>query len=329
VKKVSLILLFFVNSLVAQDAKQQFFVIGDYPLENGQLLKGCRLGFRTFGKLNADKSNAIMVPTWFSGTSNQKSFVASPAGLADSTKFFVIVVDALGNGVSTSPSNSIAQANEKFPTISIRDMVRAEYMLATEYLKLSGLYAVMGISMGGMQTFQWVVSYPNFVKKAVPIIGTPIQSSYDKLFWSAQLNTLERGKFSQDAMKTVGALHELNLWTPQYHEQKIKLADYEAYIKKKEDDYAAQQNVFNWACQLKAMINHDIFQGDRAMAIRKIKAKILVVVATQDHMVNPASAIALAKEIKAPFVELEGNCGHMATSCEEAKMLAFVKAFLE
>ncbi len=326
-KKILLFLLFS-QTIFAQNTKQHFFEMGDFQLENNQKINACKLGYRTFGKLNSTKSNAILIPTWFAGTSEAKSFMAT-SGLADTSRFFVIIVDALGNGVSSSPSNSISQSNLNFPAFSIKDMVKSEYELATKVFNLKKLYAVMGISMGGMQTFQWVVSYPDFVEKAVPIIGTPKQSSYDKIFWNAQLNIIQRGNYAQETFKTIGALHEMNLWTPAYHEQNLKPEKYDSFIIEKEKDYVKYQNPYNWASQLKAMINHDIFEGKREEKINQIKAKMLIVVASQDHMVNPASAIEMGKTMKIPVLELEGNCGHMATSCESEKMGFFIKAFLE
>lgn len=310
-------------------AQQKFADLGLFRLENGQSVQHCRVGYRTFGHLNTDRSNAILIPTWFGGTSEQKSSLANPGGLADSARFFVIVVDALGNGVSSSPSNSPAQANGAFPVISVRDMVNSQYELVTRHLKLSHLYAVMGISMGGMQSFQWAVSYPTFMDKVVPIIGTPRQSVYDKLFWNTQLNTLERGNYSAEAMKTVGALHELNLWTPAAHVDKRKTDEYAGYIADTEKRYAEIQP-YDWACQLRAMLGQDVAPGETLeAAAKKVKAKMMIVVATQDHMVNPAAATQFANAIGAPLVELTGPCGHMATSCESAKIAAFVRSFLQ
>lgn len=323
----ALLTVFLLSGALAQSV-QRFAELGDFRLESGQTLRNCRIGYRTFGTLNADRSNAVLVPTWFTGTSDAKKFVASPGGIADSTRFFVIVVDALGNGVSSSPSNSTAQPGAQFPTVSIRDMVRSQFELITKHLAISRLYAVMGISMGGMQTFQWLVSYPDRLDKAVPIIGTPQQSSYDKLFWGTQLNVLERGGYRPDAMKSVGALHEMNLWTPTYHQQHRSPEAFAGYLAQKESDYE-RQNPYDWACQLRAMIGHDIFSGKpMADVARQIRAKVLVVVATQDHMVNPAPALAFAKVLGAPVTELTGDCGHMATSCESVKMQEAIRTFL-
>ncbi|MCY7352190.1 MAG: alpha/beta fold hydrolase [Cytophagaceae bacterium] len=312
-------------------AQQRFADLGDFKLENGQTIQACKLGYRTFGQLNAERSNAVLVPTWFTGSSQQKSFVAAPGGIADSTNYFTIVVDALGNGVSSSPSNSVTQPGKAFPAVSIRDMVRSQYELLNR-LKISHLYAVTGISMGGMQSFQWLVSYPDFMDKVVPIIGSPKQSSYDKILWNSELKAIERAgdcaTCEATAMKTVGAIHLDHLYTPAWHQRELKAEDYEGRIANVEEDYA-KLNAQDWACQLRAMLTHDIYQG-RPMAEIKplVKAKLLVVVATQDHMVNPQAAMDLAKFLSAPLVELTSDCGHMATGCEGKKLAEAVNGFL-
>lgn len=313
-------------------SQQRFATLGDFALENGQTIQNCRIGYRTFGRLNADRSNAVLVPTWFTGNSAQKSFVAAPGSLADSTKFFTIVVDALGNGVSSSPSNSPTQPGKAFPTVGIRDMVRSQHELLTNHLGLNRVYAVLGISMGGMQSFQWAVSYPRFMDKVVPIIGSPKQSSYDKLLWNSELKAIERAgdcpTCEATAMRTVGAIHLDHLYTPQWHQRELKAEDYERKIAEVEENYATLQ-AQDWACQLRAMIAHDVFQGRSMDELRKrLKAKLLVVVATQDHMVNPQAAMDFARAMNAPLVELTSDCGHMATSCEGEKMNEAVAAFL-
>lgn len=124
--------------------------LGDFKLQNGQTIKDCRIGYRTFGKLNERKSNAVLFPTWFSGTSADLAGQVGPGKVVDSTRFYVIAVDALGNGVSSSPSNSKQQPGRDFPHYNISDMVETEYRLVTEKLGLKHLHAVLGISMGGM-----------------------------------------------------------------------------------------------------------------------------------------------------------------------------------
>src|SRR5262249_2279116 len=73
----------------------------------------------------------------------------------------------------------------------IRDMVEAERRLVTDVLHLSHLHAVVGISMGGMQTFCWVLTYPNFMDVAIPRLGSPHSTSFDKLLWATEIDRIE------------------------------------------------------------------------------------------------------------------------------------------
>src|ERR1035438_6144272 len=109
------------------DKHQQFVSLGNFPLENGQQINDCKIGFRTFGKLNAKRSNAVIYPTGGGTTTFMiESFFG--AGLdVDTTRFYLILIDALGNGVSSSPSNSICQPKTSFPQFSIKDMVNTQY----------------------------------------------------------------------------------------------------------------------------------------------------------------------------------------------------------
>src|SRR5687767_12828201 len=91
---------------VAFAQEQQFANIGDLKLQNGGVIRQCRVGYRTFGTLAADKSNVIIFLTWASGTTEQLKSNFGPGKLIDSSRYFVIAIDALGNGVSSSPSNS-------------------------------------------------------------------------------------------------------------------------------------------------------------------------------------------------------------------------------
>ena len=124
-----IILLFLASPCVPADSPQQFAAIGDLPLVSGEILYDVRLGYRTAGTLNADKSNVIVFPTWFTGSSEDllRFDKIGPGKLADTDRFYVIAIDALGNGISTSPSNSERQPGADFPAIQIDDMVNAAH----------------------------------------------------------------------------------------------------------------------------------------------------------------------------------------------------------
>lgn len=125
---------------------QKYVNLGNFKLENGQTIKNCVIGYRTSGKLNSSRSNAVLFLTYFSGKSGDLLSMTGPNMMADSTKYFVISIDAFGDGVTSSPSNSKLQPNGFFPRYNIRDMVRAQHILVTKFLKLTHVFCVMGLT---------------------------------------------------------------------------------------------------------------------------------------------------------------------------------------
>ena len=294
------------------------------------------IGYRTWGKLNAQRSNAILFPTWFSGRSSNIEPSVGAESLVDPAKYFLIVVDALGDGVSSSPSTSATQHGREFPAITIKDMVNAEYRLATEALHLTHLHAVMGISMGGMQTFEWMVDYPDFMDVAIPIVGSPRLTGYDLLLWYNEESALKSDPAWQGGHYTkspplgaVQAIHQMNLTTPanyaRTHPPDKFFADYVEYQTKGILPFDAN----DWLAQLDAMIHHDVAHGGKMEdAAKRVKAKVLVVSAAQDHMVNPKPALDFAALIGAKTLVLDSDCGHLSNTCKADVMNPAVRAFL-
>jgi homoserine O-acetyltransferase len=327
--------------LGAQDGEQRFAKLGDLRLESGEVIRDCQIGYRTWGKLNAAKSNAVLFPTWFSGTTAQLVPNVGAGKMVDPAVYYVIAVDAIGNGVSTSPSNSRSQPRMKFPKFTIRDMVESQHRLATETLGLTHLHAVMGISMGGMQTFQWMVSYPDFLDRAIPIVGTPKLTPYDILLWRAEMHAIEaaadwkNGEYKQRpvaAMRTVSDLHNLALSTPTDYNTKNRGKDMQAVLAEAEKSTLDGMDANDWYRQLEAMLAHDIFKpfgGDFDLAAAAVKAKVTVIVASKDHMVNPGTALEFARRIRSVIVDLNSDCGHLAPGCDGARVNAAVASGLE
>src|SRR6201996_6663429 len=159
-----------------QQPPHQSFSEGDLKLESGEAIKDFSISYVTHGTLNAKKSNAILMVTAISGNHHRLDFMIGPGKALDPDKYFIICTDAISNGLTTSPSNSKAQPRMSFPKFVIRDMVESQYRLLKEKLGIDHVVAVIGPSMGGMQTLQWGVSHPDFMDALVamvPLTKTP------------------------------------------------------------------------------------------------------------------------------------------------------------
>ncbi len=319
----------------ASEGSQRIAELGRCTLDSGEVIEECRVGYRTFGKLDATRSNVVLFPTWFTGTTKTLADIV-PTKIVDTKKFHLVLVDSLGNGVSSGPSSSRTQSRLRFPRFTVHDMVETQRRLLREVLGVQKIHTVMGISMGGMQAYEWAVSHPDEVGRIVPIVGTPQLTTQDLLLWNTELHVLQgsvayaNGEYQgRPKIPALQELHWLMLTTPAHRNAETKRADFAAWSAEKANDTAFDWN--DWHRQLEAMLTHDIARGDGgdlAAAAKKVKAKGLVIVAEHDLMVNPEPSKRFAKAMNADLVVLDSACGHMVPSCDDA-IGARVRKFLD
>ena len=157
-------------------------------LDSGETLGPITLAYETYGQLNADRSNAILILHALSGDAHAAGVSAvtgnigwwddciGPGKAFDTNKYFVICSNVIGGCQgSTGPSSTNPQTGKpyglQFPVITIGDMVRAQRYLI-DHLAIDKLLALAGGSMGGMQALQWAVSYPERVRSVLPLATT-------------------------------------------------------------------------------------------------------------------------------------------------------------
>ncbi len=324
-------LLILLSSVICAQSIQKFAEIGDLTLINGEKIIDCRIGYRTFGKLNEDKSNAIIYPSWFDGTSEAISNLITKYNFIDTTKYFIIAIDALGNGVSTSSSNY----DLDFPQISIRDMVNSQHKLLTENLGIKHIYGAVGGSLGGMQVLEWTVAYPEFINRVVAYLATPKMTSYDLLWMNTQLNMIESSRKKGISEKEISKISEMMTAmiarTPDYVVENIKAKDFPSYLSSFDKEPSKIFTLDDYIVQLKAMMNHDISRdyNESFEEIAKfIKAKLFIIVSETDMVVNPTEALRLADITGCKKLVLNNNCGHLAVSCELERVKSEIKRFL-
>lgn len=311
--------------------------LGRCVLANGQTIEDCRVTYRVFGKLNAAGTNAILMPTWLNGRSDDlvSLFGTSNTALIDTSKYFGIAIDAFGDGLSSSPSNSKVQHGPAFPVFTMEDMARAQYRVVSEVLHLKHLHAVVGISMGGEQVFAWTVLYPRFIDLAVPIVGTPQVTSFDLLSKHIVIDAIEAdpayqgGHYTHEPpLKLANEIGFQMVSAPQYRNANTTRADFSKWLTEIEAPQRQDANDRVW--QAKAIEQHDVLHGKSLAVVAKSTAPVrfFVVVAAQDRMVTPQPALAWAAALGAPTYVSQGTCAHLIMNCDAAGVTPKVRAFL-
>ena len=254
----------------------------------------------------------------------------------DSSKYFVIAVDALGNGVSSSPSNSHAQPRMQFPRYSILDMVESQHQLFTRVLHINHVHAVIGISMGGMQTFQWAVAYPGFMDKAISLVGSPRLAPYNLLLLQARVDAIEQnpvwkhGDYTEQPVpREADEIAQLMLTTPEHYNRENTREKFFAALK---EPVSSGFDTNDRIRQEQAMMDLDVsatFDGSVERAAAAVKADMLIIVSAHDHMVSPGPALEFARLRHARTLVLENDCGHLGPDCDMPKVRAAVAEFME
>ncbi|MGB7847076.1 MAG: alpha/beta fold hydrolase [Candidatus Acidiferrum sp.] len=175
------------GAIVSEDVRwpqhESVFELGDLTLQTREILRNARLAYKTHGQLNAAKNNVILYPTQFAAQHNDIEWLIGPGKALDPDKNFIVVPDQLGNGLSSSPSNTAPpQDRMRFPAVTIEDDVAVQHRLVTEVFGVRRVALVTGYSMGAQQAFQWAASYPDMVERIAPFCGTARTTPHNAVF---------------------------------------------------------------------------------------------------------------------------------------------------
>ena len=197
--------------------------VGRLDLEEGGSIPDCHLAVVTFGTLNEAKDNAILVTTWYSGSHQIfRDVYIGPDHALNPDEYFIVVINQIGGGLSTSPHNaSGANAGigmSRFPHVRIGDDVVAQERLLREHFGIETLQLVVGGSMGAQQTYEWMVRFPDKVRRAAPIAGTAQNTPHDFLYTKALVEAItsdpgfKDGEYSSNADVVDGLRRHAGIW---------------------------------------------------------------------------------------------------------------------
>ncbi|MEO0664586.1 MAG: alpha/beta fold hydrolase [Pseudomonadota bacterium] len=284
------------------------FELGDLLLSSGETLRGAKLAYRTFGTLNAEKSNAVLVTTWFSGTGKvmEDIYVGADHAL-NPDEYFIIIADQLGSGVSSSPHNHPApQAMAKFPKLSIADDVAAQYKLVTEHFGIERLALVVGGSMGGQQVYEWAVTHPGMVTRAAPIAATARISLHQRVFVQSLEEALtsdpmwDRGWYAtgqdmRDGMDRLAKIVATLGWSREFYQEErwrtvLGMSSLEDFINGVMKAYFEPMDPHALLAQMHKWRRADVGRhadGNLSAALARITAKTCVMPIDQDLFFPP------------------------------------------
>ena len=159
------------------------YELGDIELLSGETLLSAKLAYKTYGALNSDKNNVILLPTFYTGTHKRNEGFFGTNRAISPEKHFIISINLFGNGLSTSPSNADKkQRGSKFPTITLWDNIKCQHELLTKNFNIEKIALVTGWSMAGCQSYQWAAQYPDMVEAILPFCASAKTSEHNFVF---------------------------------------------------------------------------------------------------------------------------------------------------
>ena len=313
----------------------QTYDLGNFVLEEGGTIRGCQLAFATHGKLNAKKDNAILIPSWFSGTSKifEQAYIGKGRAL-DPSKYFIVCCNQIGNGLSSSPHNTAGTGGMgMFPKVRIGDDVRAQHQLVTQHFGISELALVVGGSMGAQQTYEWAVRYPDMVKRAAPICGTAKNTDHDFLYTQTLMDAITsdpgwNGGFYQsnedvrEGLRRHGRLWAVMGFSTEFYAQevwrKLGFSSVDDMMVNFLDAYFLPLDPNSLLTQAWKWQRGDVSRhtgGDLKKALGRITAKTFVMPIDEDMFFPPRDCKREQKMIKnSEFRELKTPCGHLVVT---------------
>jgi homoserine O-acetyltransferase len=161
----------------------QIFEAGDVVLQSGLTYRNAKLAYKTYGTLDAAKSNVIVYPTSYGAQHPDTEWLIAAGKALDPTKYFIVIPNLFGNGLSSSPSNTPPPFDRgRYPHFTATDNVRVQQRLLAETFGIERVALVYGFSMGAQQAFHWGALFPDRVARIAAICGTAKTSRHNFVF---------------------------------------------------------------------------------------------------------------------------------------------------
>ncbi len=311
------------------------FELGDFALQKGgAVLPEAQLSYLTLGELNPGKDNVVVCPTWFTASpADTAAFLTGPGRALDPSRWFIVIPNHFGAGVSSSPSNTPAPFDRgRFPRVTTYDNVVAQHRLLTEELGIERIRLMTSWSLGACQGYAWAALHGEMVEAFAPINGSARTAHYNKVFLTGNIRAITSDANWNDGfysdrppVKGVRAMAALYAgWgfsEPFYREEGFRafgasnveeFIDYfwdQFFLKCDANDLLAQM----WTWWHNDLGDHPNFGGDFDAALSAIQARTIVIQADTDQYFPPVDSEYEVSRIRnAELRVMPTTWGHMA-----------------
>jgi len=351
----------------------------DYPfvLESGKSLDNITVAYETYGELNNDKNNAILICHALTGDAHAAGWhrgdkkpgwwemIIGPGKVLDSEKYFIICSNVLGGCKGTTGPSSINpktghEYGLEFPVITIKDMVDVQKVLIDSF-DIHQLYAVIGGSMGGMQVLQWIVSYPDMMKKAIPLATTarssPQQIAFNEVGrqsifsdpnWN-EGNYYGTGKSPKNGLSVARMIAHITYLSDESMYLKFgrDLQDkdeisydlsmdfqVESYLHHQGESFVKRFDANSYLYITKAVDLFDLAVDNSVIeGFRNVKCKLEVISVDSDWLYPTEQSTEIvaalnANDVEVSFSEIKSNYGHDAFLLEKGQLNYLLSKFL-
>jgi homoserine O-acetyltransferase len=292
--------------------QHQIASLGSFRFESGETIDDLKVSYVTHGRLSPAHDNAILALNHFGGDHHGLDFLIGPGKALDTDKYFVIATDFLANAQlraeeTTGPTNSGLKM--RFPRITARDWVKADYKLVKEYLGIDHLVAAVGSSIDGTDAYQLAVSHPDFVASIIAMEASPHTNG--GMYEVNPTTGLEIALMELTPWWYGADWYATNITTPD------KARDFDLFWRRILT-VIAPQDARDIYYQLEGWAEFNIgntpgFNGDVKAALGTIKVKTLLIATKEDQLVRREEMLFAKNSIHdATYVEVSSPFGHIA-----------------
>jgi homoserine O-acetyltransferase/O-succinyltransferase len=325
-------------------AKPELFPLGNFTLQSGQVLEDAQLAYVTCGALSQAGDNAVLFPTYYTGTHHENLSMVGPGRALDPARHFIVIVNLLGNGQSSSPSNHPTQGGPQFPHISLLDNVSAQWRLL-EQLGVERLALALGWSMGAQQAYHHAALFPERVERLLAVCGSARTSQHNWVFLEGVKAALEAdasfdgGHYTAPPLRGLGAFgrvyagwaYSQTFFRERLYEQ-LGHASPQALLSAWARDHQAY-DANDLLCALSSWQRADIsdnplYGGDLPKALAAIEARAIIMPSSTDlYFPQEDSRLEAQLMPNAELRVLESKFGHIAGGPDRVPQgTAFVEA---